>query len=479
MKIVLFALCGSYSHTALSIRCLRPALLAEGFEVTLIEGNLRDRSSFLLHELYSQRADVYGFSCYIWNIDRMLALAKDLHALLPESKIIFGGPETSFGEERFAELDFVDSVVCGAGEEIFSKICRSIANGIPIEKLYRAEKTPITNGILYDADEIRANGKSILYYESSRGCPFSCAYCLSSAERGISAKSAEQTLFELLDFEKLGDDFKIIKFIDRTFNFDISRANKIWRALLDEKYTKKYHFEVCASLLNEESFEILRKMPDGKIQLEVGLQSTNEKTLSEIARHLDASKTLENCKRIKDFGNIHLHLDLIAGLPYEDMESFRRSFDAAHPACHKLQLGFLKLLHGTDLRKNAEKYGYKFLSSAPYTVLCNDYISYEEMHTLEKISFLLERYHESGNFDKCLEFVLHKADSAFDFYMGFSRFIDENDGREIQKISQADAFSLLYGYVSGFLDADEEKVFSSLMHEDFARREVRKMPRMK
>lgn len=479
MKIVLFALCGSYSHTALSIRCLRPALLREGFDVTLLEGNLRDRSSTLLHELYSYRADVYGFSCYIWNIDEMMSLAKDIHSLLPESKIIFGGPEASFGVERFAGLDFVDSVVCGAGEEIFPRVCRDIADGKPIEKIYRAERAEVTDGILYDAEELQGKGKSILYFESSRGCPFSCAYCLSSAERGVLAKSAEQTLAELLDFERLGDDFKIIKFIDRTFNFDISRANTIWRAILDEKYTKKYHFEVCASLLDEESFEIFEKMPDGKIQLEVGLQSTNEKTLSEIARHLDAEKTLENCRRIKKMGNIHLHLDLIAGLPYEDLESFRRSFDAAYPACHKLQLGFLKLLHGTALRKNADKYGYKFLSGAPYTVLCNDFMSYEDIHTLEKISFLLERYHQSGNFDKCLEFALGKTESPFDFYMNFSRFIDENDGREIQKISQADAFSLLYGYVLNFLEKDDEKTFSTLMHEDFSRREVRKMPRMK
>ncbi len=479
MKIVLFAICGSYSHTALSIRCLRPSLVREGFEVVLVEGNLRDRSSALLHELYSHGADIYGFSCYIWNIEEMMSLAKDLHSLLPKSKIIFGGPEASFGEERFTELDFIDSVVCGAGEDIFPKICRAIADGRPIQKLYRAEKTALADGILYDSDELCGKGKSILYYESSRGCPFSCAYCLSSAERGVFAKSAEQTLAELLDFEGLGEDFKILKFIDRTFNFDISRANTIWSALLDEKYTKKYHFEVCASLLNEESFEIFEKMPDGKIQLEVGLQSTNVRTLSEIARHLDADKTLENCKRIKKMGNIHLHLDLIAGLPYEDMESFGRSFDAAYPACHKLQLGFLKLLHGTYLRKNAEKYGYKFHCGAPYTVLCNDFISYDEMHLLQKISFLLERYHESGNFDKCIEFVLLEVDSPFDFYKGLSHFIDENDGREIQKISQADAFSLLYGYVSNFLCEEDEKTFSSLMHEDFARREVRKMPRMK
>ena len=479
MKVVLFALCASYSHTGLAIRCLRPALEREGFEVVCVEGNLRDRTSSLLHTLYSHKADVYGFSCYIWNIEEMLCIARDLHSLLPDSRIVFGGPEVSYDVERFTGSDFIDCIVCGEGESIFPKICRLISEGKKPEKVYVSEKSAVTDGVLYREEELIGQGKSILYYESSRGCPFSCAYCLSSARNGVTSKTAEVTLSELLDFEKLGDEFKIIKFIDRTFNFSISRANEIWRGLLDEKYTKKYHFEVCAALLDEESFEIFAMMPKGKIQLEVGLQSTNERTLSEVARHLDVERTLRNCERIKSMGNIHVHLDLIAGLPFEEIAEFRQSFDSAYHCCHMLQLGFLKLLHGTSLRSEAEKYGYKYLSSPPYTVLESSWISYDEMHRLEKISFLLERYHESGNFDKCLDYALDRVESPFDFYCGLSEHIDENDGREIQKISQADAFSLLYTYAASLLSPEETEAFERLMHEDFSRKEVRKMPKLK
>lgn len=480
MRIVLFALCGSYSHTCLAIRCLRGPLVEAGHEVFLVEGNLRDRSSGLLKELYKYKADVYSFSCYIWNIEETVKLAGNLHTLLPESRIILGGPEVSYNSESYSGLDFVDTVICGAGELVLPLVCDRIEKGEKLDSVYRSKDILLNDGILYEENEIKGKGKSLLYYESSRGCPFSCSYCLSSAEQGVKAKSVEQTLDELLDFERIKEDFKIVKFVDRTFNFDIRRANEIWKGLLSDKYTKKYHFEICASLLNEESFDILQMMPKGKIQLEVGLQSTNEETLREISRHLDAKKTLENCKRIKEMGNIHIHLDLIAGLPFEDFSSFGRSFDEAYRCCHQLQLGFLKLLHGTGLRKNADRYGYKYLANPPYTVLMSKWISYEEMYKLEKISFLLERYHESGNFDKCLTYLLGKLSSPFDFYCGFSDFIEKKDGREIQKISQADAFSLLFAYGSSLLGEKKDiERFSDLMHEDFSRKEVRKMPKLK
>ncbi|MBR4296148.1 MAG: DUF4080 domain-containing protein [Clostridia bacterium] len=480
MKIVLFALNGSYSHTNLAIRCLRPALEREGYEVLLIESNLRDRKNSILNNLYKQKADIYSFSCYIWNIKEMLELACDLQSLLPDSRIIFGGPEASYDTERFSNIDYIDAIICGEGEEAVAEICNKIRDGIKFEKvIHKSDRLKaLPEGILYREEDFAGHGRgTIVYYESSRGCPYSCAYCLSSAERGVWAKTVEETLSDLKDFESLDADFMIIKFVDRTFNFDIERANAIWQAIAGEEYTKKYHFEICASLLNDESFEIFSTMPKGKIQLEVGLQSTNADTLSAVARHLDVSKTLENCMRIKEMGNIHLHLDLIAGLPYEDFSSFRRSFDAAYRCCDKLQLGFLKLLHGTAIRERVEDYGYKYTKEPPYTVLESCWISYDEMNTLEKISFLLERYHESGNFDKCLEFVLEKEKSPFDFYLGLNDLIERNDGREIQKISQADAYSLLFAYASTRLSDVEKNEFSTLMHEDFKSREVRKPPK--
>lgn len=477
MKVVLFGLNGSYSHTCLALRCLRAPLLRAGYEVVVCEYNLRDMNAAILSRLFCERADVYSFSCYIWNIASMLDIAADLKALLPQSKIVFGGPEVSFACERF-EFDFIDHIIRGEGEDAIVELCDAIKREEAHERVIEggAPEVMADEGILYREGDFESG--TMLYYESSRGCPYKCAYCLSSACDGVRAKSLEQTLLDLSEFEKLDSRIKIIKFVDRTFNYDIKRANGIWRALLSESFTKNYHFEICANLLNEESFSIFSQMPKGKIQLEIGLQSTNDKTLESISRHLDASRILSAARRIKELGNIHVHLDLIAGLPYEDMESFKRSFDMAYHACDMLQLGFLKLLYGTRLREDAEKYGYVASKKAPYTVLKSNWMSFEEMSLLQEVADILDRYREGGGFERSLEYALSDVPSPFDFYLGLRAYIKERDGRSIRKISQNDAYALLYQYISLNYPEKEEE-FSRLMHEDYAKKQVRKPPRFK
>lgn len=480
MKILLFALNGSYTHTNLAIRCLREPLEREGFEVVLLERNLRDRSAHILQDLVKCHADVVGFSTYIWNLRPMLELARDLKALRPDCRILFGGPEVSYDTERFngSEFSFIDAIVCGEGEEALPAICRAWRDGESVPRIWhdRADccTRELQEGILYRENDFPDG--SMLYYESSRGCPFSCAYCLSSASTGVRAKPIPQVLDELLLFEKLPNHIRIIKFVDRTFNYSPARANAIWQALLDDRYSRHYHFEICASLLNEESFEILRRFPKGKIQLEIGLQSTHEPTLQAVSRHIRADEVLQKVRRIHEMGNIHVHLDLIAGLPYEGYERFARSFDDAYPCCDLLQLGFLKLLHGTELRRRAEEYGYCYTHEPPYTVLQSRWISYEEMSLLEDISEILARYRESGKFDRCLRVVLGGKHSPFGFYEGLCRYIAAYDGRRIQKISQADAYRLLYEYVASWSEAEMLKTFSEAMHADFSASEVRKVP---
>ena len=474
MKILLFALNGSYSHTCLAVRCLRNALQKNGYTPLIFEANLRDRRDEVLQTLFEARADVYGFSCYIWNIGEMLAIAADLKALLPETKIIFGGPEASFDTERFASV--ADTTVCGEGESVISELCAKIERGETIPKTVVAPKASVMadEGIFYRDGDYKSG--EMLYYESSRGCPYNCSYCLSSAEQGVRAKSVEQTLCDLLEFEKLNEDIKVIKFVDRTFNCDRKRANAIWRALADERYTKKYHFEICASLLDEESFEVLSGLPKGKVQLEIGLQSTNEKTLAEVSRHIDSKQVIAATDRLHKMGNMHIHLDLIAGLPYEGYESFKRSFNDAYFCCDMLQLGFLKLLHGTKLRENAEKYGIVYSKNPPYTVLQTADISREELYKLSQISDLLDRYYSSGKFAGCIEFAVKTAKSPFDFYEGLCDYINQNDGRGVRKLSQTDAFRTLYGYVRSFMNESDAERFENLMHIDFSTHEARRMP---
>jgi len=477
MKILLFALNGSYSHTCLALYCLRNALEREGYVPGIREANLRDRREEVLQSLYDARADLYSFSCYIWNIDETLSLAADLKTLLPNAKIVLGGPEVSYDTERFEQALFADHIVCGEGEEAICRICHAWEQGedIPriIEGVCRQEMA--TEGIHYRTEDA-LEGK-ILYYESSRGCPYSCSYCLSSAQKGVRAKSVEQILADLLKFEELIHGERIIKFVDRTFNFDVKRANAIWRALTEDRFTKKYHFEICASLLNEESFDILSRMPKGKIQLEIGLQSTYEPTLAEVSRHIDSRRVIEATVRIRQAGNIHVHLDLIAGLPYETYERFGRSFDDAYFCCDMLQLGFLKLLHGTALRRNAAMYSIRYSTHAPYTVLQTAWMSHDELYRLSRISDLLERYAASGNFATCLDYALHRVPSPFGFYEGLDNYLRRADGRIIRKVSQADAFGILYGYVSTFLHGDSLMEFEKRMHADYSAREARRLPK--
>ena len=476
MKILLFALNGSWAHSNLAIRCLRAPLEQEGFSVALVEYTLRDRTAHILEHLHREAADVYGFSCYIWNLQQTLALAQALKLLRPSARIILGGPEVSYGAERFSGMDFIDAIVCGEGEEAMRKLCINIRDGKPFERIIQGEASREwmqEKGPLYRPGE-QTGG--ILYYESSRGCPYSCSYCLSSATKGVRFKSVEQTLSDLESFEHPDTECRIIKFVDRTFNADVGRANDIWRALLDPKYTKHYHFEVCASLLNEESFAILSAFPKGKIQLEFGLQSTNGQTLAAVSRHLHPEAVIEAVRRIHQMGNIHVHLDLIAGLPYESYARFAESFDAAYGCCDLLQVGFLKLLHGTSLREHAEEYGYRYLPYPPYTVLENRWIAYEEIQKLSHMAETLERYLESGRFSHTLYLITPYMRSPFRFWEGLTDFLREQDPRPLQKISQPDVFRYLLAYVERDFSEIDPTELRRMLCTDFSMHENKNPP---
>ena len=475
MKIVLFTLNASWSHSSLALRCLRPSLERHGFDVALAEYTLKDRTAHVLERLWREQGDVYSFSCYIWNLREMLAIARDLRALLPQCRIVLGGPEVSYGVERFEGENWIDCIVCGEGEDALAEFCCAVRDQQPFPRIRHGTKPAVMGdeGILYRKGE---NCGKIVYYESSRGCPYSCGYCLSSATAGVRMKTVEQTLTDLRQFEELSEDCRLIKFVDRTFNANPDRANRIWEALLSEQYTKQYHFEVCASLLNEESFVVLERFPKGKIQLEFGLQSTNPETLGEVSRHIDPEAVIASVERIYRMGNIHVHLDLIAGLPYEGYERFKRSFDDAYGRCHMLQLGFLKLLHGTKMRDRAEEYGYVSLSEPPYTVLQTKWLSYEEMCRLTRIAEVLERYDESGKFDHAKFYFIHLAESPFAFWEGLSEYLSTVDSRALQKISQPDAYRYLLEYVKKTVSDVDEIRLKELLAMDFSANEHKNAP---
>ena len=315
MKIVLFSLNASRTHTNLAIRCLAKSLKQNGFnEVVLMERTEKDvRFDTLLH-LYEEKADLYGFSTYIWNIDAHLTLAQNLKQLLPNSTILFGGPEVSYHNESFLDSHaYIDYLIRGEGENAIVTLAQAIEQNFTLPRIIDGGiyQGFLEAGVPYESKEDTSG--SILYYESSRGCPYSCAYCLSSLHTTprVRAKSVKATLADLEAFEAF-DNIRIIKFVDRTFNFDKNRAMAIWEALQSPKYTKNYHFEVCASLLDQESLALLSRFEKGKIQLEIGVQTTNPKVLDAINRRDDTKEVLKNLETLLSFGNMHIHADLIA-----------------------------------------------------------------------------------------------------------------------------------------------------------------------
>ena len=458
MKITLFALNASFTHTNLAVRCLASELSKAGFEPYIQEYTLKDRKARVLYELAQTNSQIYAFSVYIWNRKEMLWYAGELKKIKPDIRIIFGGPEVSFENEDFLkEHPFIDTLILGEGESVITQICENpikyrIVHGIPADDF-------ITNGILYDRYPAKGD---ILYYESTRGCPYRCSYCLSSLSENIRAKSAEQTLDELLEFESLEPRPAIIKFIDRTFNYDISRAKKIWKGLISDRYTLNYHFEIAADLLDEECFEILANMPAGKIQFEAGIQSTNQNTLRAINRKPNSTTIINNLTRLRSTDNIHIHADLIAGLPYEDTASFKKSFDEAINCCHKLQLGFLKMLKGSSIRNDADMHEYIFDSDPPYKVYANKYISYKELYHIERIAATVDRFYSSGKFENTMSYVIPKLPSPFDFFSDLTAL----QTKDLEKTSQHECRLMLIAYLKDDKVALEKLALDTLIHEN-------------
>lgn len=473
---MLFALNGSYSHTNLAVRAIGAHLLDSGIQTVIIEKSLKDTRLSVLEALACEQADVYGFSVYIWNVNEMMQFASEIRALLPKAKIVFGGPEVSFEDESFFESHpYIDHIITGEGEEAFVSLCHAISKGenpprimmpLPYEKF--AE-----NGIYYDRIGEKPHG--LVYYESVRGCPFSCAYCLSSVTEGIRAKSVEKTLDDLLRFEAF-DGIRTVKLVDRTFNYSKERAKTLWRALSTESYTKEYHFEVSAALLDEEAFEVLSTAPKGKFRLEIGVQSTNPDTVAAVDRRLDTGKTLEALTRLHKNHNLHLHADLIAGLPYEDFERFGKSFDDVYGRCDVLQLGFLKLLKGSRMRREAEKYGIVYSPFPPYQVLKTSALSFEEITRLHAIDALNDRFSNSGKFAYTFPYLPLAGGSAFAFFDGLRAFAEEKFScREIARLPQTEAFRLIFAYASTLIGVDAEEVRQRLAL-DFLLGETRRLP---
>ena len=439
MKVVLATLNAKYIHVNLALHSI--GRYCEEFNPEICEYTVNDNIDNIIASLHMKKADVIAFSCYIWNIEKVLYISECLKKVNPSLKIILGGHEVSHDSKSImAENPWIDYIIRGEGEKPMLSLLRAIeedfdvanVGSLTFRKRDEIKETPLANHgslneYLFAYDEsIREFKGKIIYYESSRGCPFNCSYCLSGDNRRVDFLDLERVKKELLFF--IENDVPLVKFVDRTFNADKKRAKEIWKFIIENSKKTCFHFELAGSLIDEETIKLLKTAPKGIIQFEIGVQSTNEKTIRAIGRSIEFEKVRDNVKKLLQADNIHIHLDLIAGLPYEGYESFKKSFDeviAIHP--HVLQLGFLKLLKGSRLRAETEKYGYRYKEKAPYEVMKNNFISFDEIIKLKFIEELLERYYNSGDFTRCMDFLFEREESAFGVFEKIYDYFTQND----------------------------------------------------
>ena len=440
MKAVLAAVNAKYIHSNLAVYCLRAYARKQGEEAELREYTINQNTEDILKHLYLEQADFIAFSCYIWNISTVREIAAEFHKLRPDVPLWVGGPEVSYDAVKFLhENPWASGVMRGEGEQTFTELLRMMngkgaigeirgitwrnKNGEIIENECRP--TMDLSDVPFPYDDLTEFDNRIIYYESSRGCPFSCSYCLSSIDKRLRFRDLSLVLPELQFF--LDRKVPQVKFVDRTFNCKHDHAKAIWKYLIDhDNGVTNFHFEVAADLLDEEEIEMIRSMRPGLIQLEIGVQSTNVDTITEIHRKMDFDHVSSVVKRIKEGHNIHQHLDLIAGLPFEDVESFRRSFNMVYALQpDQLQLGFLKVLKGSYMYQMAGEYGCVYTDREPYEVLYTKWISYADVLRLKRVEEMVEVYYNSAQFTKTMPVCLESFPDAFTFFDRLGTFYEE------------------------------------------------------
>ena len=494
MKILLTAINAKYIHSNLAVYSLKAYAeenlengLKEEMEITLAEYTINQQADAILQEIYKKQPDILCFSCYIWNLDYVEELVREVHKVLPETVIWVGGPEVSYdGKDVLARLPEICGVMKGEGEETFCELLEyyggkgkhSLAD---IEGIvYRDEKTGTIvenewrkvmdlSKVPFVYHNMEGFEHKIIYYESSRGCPFSCSYCLSSVDKCLRFRDIELVKKELQFFI----DHKVpqVKFVDRTFNCKHDHAMAVWTYILEhDNGITNFHFEVSADLLMEEELELMSRMRPGLIQLEIGVQSTNPDTIREIRRTMKFGEVARIVKRINGYQNIHQHLDLIAGLPYEDYESFRKSFNdvyALQP--EQLQLGFLKVLKGSYMEEQKAVYGLLYKSRPPYEVLCTRWLPYEDVLRLKGIEEMVEVYYNSRQFCYTLPYLEKQFEDAFAMFEELSRYYVEHE-MHLLNHSRAARYEILLDFAK---ERDEEHVeqYRQLLIFDYYLRE--------
>lgn len=471
MKILLCALNAKYIHTNIALRFIREYCSKKiNAEFILREYTINYQMDDIIKDIYSYKPDVISFSCYIWNIEMIKKAADIVKIILPDTVIIAGGPEVTYNSADFLENNpQFDYIIRGEGERTSLELYSTLLSGGDISDIdgvsfrnssgtavVNKDRAPMDMSELpfpyKDFDEIE---NRICYYEASRGCPFRCQYCLSSVEPGVRFAPIEKVKKELSLF--IDKRVKQVKFVDRTFNANNIYASEIVRHIIanDNNFTN-FHFEIAADILTDDFLDLLSTARKGLFQLEIGVQSTNCNTLDAIKRNGDFEKITKAVKRILKFNNIHIHLDLIAGLPYENTDSFRNSYNDVYSLRpHQLQLGFLKVLHGSGMEKMCEEFSIKYSPYSPYEVLSTHCLSYDDVLYLKKIEDLTETYYNSNRFVNSVNYLTDHCESPFDMFAALAEYRSENYIDNITH-NKNDTYSFLINSLVKFKNADPE-----------------------
>ncbi|WP_280769327.1 B12-binding domain-containing radical SAM protein [Salipaludibacillus daqingensis] len=482
MNIVVTTLNAKYIHTCLALRLLKAYAQPE-FNIDMCEFTIKDPEMNVVSDLYMRKPDVIGFSCYIWNIDKTLQIVKMLKKVLPKTTLLLGGPEVSFDSRYWMEKHpEIDLIVRGEGEETFKQVLKSIENeqsfndigSLAFRKNDQIILTPekanlnihsISSPYRFEEDREELN-KRIVYFETSRGCPFQCQFCLSSIEVGVRYFDIEKVKKDILYLIDHGA--KMIKFIDRTFNIKRDYALEMFQFLIDNHQGCQFQFEITADIMRPEVLEFLNEhAPKGVFRFEIGVQSTNDDTNLLVKRKQNFSKLSRTVRLIKEGGKIDQHLDLIAGLPEENYESFKRTFNdviALDP--EELQLGFLKMLRGTGMRAMANDYRYEYMDHAPYEILSNSVLSFDDVVRIKRVEDILEKYWNDHRLDHTVHYLIqHAFTTPFDFFQKFGDYWDFHGWGKI-----GHQFEDLFTRLSQFLESEniiEPEIVQALMKLDY------------
>lgn len=442
MNILLAAINAKYIHSNLAVYSLRAYASRYMEETEIAEYTINQPIDEILMDIYTHGPDILCFSCYLWNISYVEQLIREIPKVLPDTKIWLGGPEVSYNAgEMLSEYPGLTGIICGEGEETFLELMDYYHTGTDLSEIrglvYRNSDGSITetqtrpvldlSTVPFVYEHIEDFRNRIIYYESSRGCPFSCSYCLSSIDKCLRFRNLDLVKRELQFF--IDHEVPQVKFVDRTFNCRHDHAMAVWKYIKDhDRGITNFHFEIAADLLNEEEIALIRSMRPGLIQLEIGIQSANSETISEIKRKMDLGKVECTVAQIRENRNVHQHLDLIAGLPYEDYGSFEESFDRVYAMRpDQLQLGFLKVLKGSMMHEKTQEYDLVYQERPPYEVLSTKWLSYAGVIRLKKIEEMVEVYYNSGQFRNTMEHAEKEFSGAFAMYSSLADYYEKNN----------------------------------------------------